>query len=392
MNKSILPSTQNSPYAPLAWVRKANTLIQMNHYISDYKNKSLSLMGNKLIAMAISKIPPNADPSKPIVASFPATEFWDMCGVFNDSGNNIRNLKKALMQLKVSATWVWDTDEKGNPALRTISWATNAGLKKEGNRGIIEIEFDPKINQSLLNLTAKFTAYPLQAVMQLASKYGFALYELLCSYEYKGNMLELTVEKLMELLDAEAYKDQPNKLAKKVLDIAIQDINSHATGLRVEYEMYKKDGKWYCLFMIERNIHFPFPKPPATLLEDIPIPAAPPKAKSKNDKILDELREKVHYEFHKAIFTDHEIEVMDMTLNVVRKVMTSSSEYQSIGGRSYRTDFTQDIFQKFNENTLLTVVSRFIAHEDSIEKNPESYLRTIIYREILAPSDETDPI
>ena len=88
--ETLIP--KNTPYASLAWVRKANTLIQMNRYISDFRNKSLSLMGQKLIAMAISKIPADADPNKPIVVSFPATEFWEMCGIKNDSGANIKNL------------------------------------------------------------------------------------------------------------------------------------------------------------------------------------------------------------------------------------------------------------------------------------------------------------
>lgn len=390
MKKSDLATPQNSPYASLTWVRKANTLIQMNYYISDHKNKSLSLMGNKLIAMAISKIPPDTDPAKPIVVSFPAAEFWEMCGVSSDSGNNVKNLKNALMQLKTSATWVWDTDENGNPALRTISWATNAALKKIGNRGMIEIEFDPKINHSLLNLSEKFTAYPLQAVMQLESKYGFALYELLCSYAYMGNMLELPEERMLELMDAEAYKGQPNKLKQKVFDVAVRDINSHQTGMKADYELIKgKAGGRICVFMSERTICFPAPKQPAALLEDIPLPAPPPKPQKKNDILLIELQEKVSYEIHKAFFSDHETEVMDMVLNTVRKVLTSKKKWFTIGRESYLAETVKDAFRQFNEKTMLQIVTRYIAHEDDV-KTPEGYLITSIYREIVTPSHDNE--
>ena len=292
------------------------------------------------------------------------------------------------MQLKTSATWVWTTDESGNIALSTISWATNASLKKVGNRGIIEIEFDPKINPSLLNLTGKFTAYPLHDVMRLRSKYGFSLYELICSYEYEGNILEVPEEKLIELFDAESYKDQPNKLSKRVLDIGVQDINENTLGLRVEYERIKKSATdKRCIFVSERKIDFPVPKQPVALLNEMPIPSPPPKPKKKSDLILMDLRQKVFYEVHKAIFSEHEIEIMDKILETVRKVLTSKKEYFSIAGKTVSASDVKETFQKFDENTMLAVIARFIAHEDDVEK-PEAYLRTSIYREIISPSYE----
>lgn len=112
--------------------------------------------------------------------------------------------------------------------------------------GIIELEISEKVRPYLIDLKSNFTSYRLQAALSLSSKYAKRIYQLASQWKDLGETKTYTLDEFKFMLhlkdpkgkEPEQY-EQVSSLRRKVLDLAVKQINQH-TDLKIGYELKKK--------------------------------------------------------------------------------------------------------------------------------------------------------
>lgn len=233
-------------------VVKANSLIQLNRYVDETEGTSLSLLEAKLLAMALSLLDTSIPTLQPV--RFTVAEFWKMCNSKVTGPRYYAMVGDALLKLRKRASWVEiQNPVTGKRKATTVSWVLKASLLEDGKT--VEIIFDPDLAPALLMLRGNYTTYMLQSVMGMQSKYGFALFEQLCSYEYLQKPMEWSLEELAQILDATKYLKDPADMKKRVINVAVNDINDKQSAIHVSYEMKKTGRKFtHVVFNMTRLI------------------------------------------------------------------------------------------------------------------------------------------
>jgi plasmid replication initiation protein len=115
-------------------------------------------------------------------------------------------------------------------------WISNVVyLEREGE---IRLQFSQVITHFLSQLKEQFTQYRLENIMQFQSTHSIRIYELLMQWKTKSKM-EVTLEWLKERLFLEDKYNKTYELKRKVLDVAIKEINKHS-DMTVSYEKVKR--------------------------------------------------------------------------------------------------------------------------------------------------------
>ena len=122
----------------------------------------------------------------------------------------------------------------------TVSWIDKAYIYKKS--GQVKIRLDEDLKPYLISLRDNYTQFPLSVILQMRSKYGIALYQLLKSYLFKSKVISFNIEDLKEILDCSSYNNFTN-FKKKVLEPALNDINSYS-DLIVSVS-YEKENRTY---------------------------------------------------------------------------------------------------------------------------------------------------
>ncbi|MCL2426823.1 MAG: replication initiation protein [Oscillospiraceae bacterium] len=220
-------------------VVKRNDLIQKSRH-------QLSLQEQKIILYMISKIQPGD--KKFTRQIFSIAEFCQICGLDSDNGGNYAYIKKALQSLRDRSVWV--TLEDGSET--TLAWVNKVTINKRS--GLIRLVLDEDMKPFLLDLKESFTQYELLNTLAMRSQYSVRLYELLKSYQYRQSIV-FDIDELRRLLFAERWK-RGNDLKRKVLDIAMREINS-LTDISVTYELIKSGRQFAKVsFTINRKSAF----------------------------------------------------------------------------------------------------------------------------------------
>lgn len=127
--------------------------------------------------------------------------------------------------------------ETGKRKLHRSRWVSEiAYIDGEAS---VQLIFAPAVVPLITRLEKHFTAYEIEQIGQLSSKYAVRLYELLLSWKSVGKVsfdLEDFRDKLG--LGTTEYKGMSD-FKKYVLDLAISQINEH-TDIKVSYEQRKK--------------------------------------------------------------------------------------------------------------------------------------------------------
>ena len=107
------------------------------------------------------------------------------------------------------------------------------------NGGFIEIKFTSKVVAFISELERRFTSYEISQVANLKNRYSIRLYESLIQYRATGK-LSISLKNLrlrLGVADDEYY--QMSMFKKRVLDLAVSQINEH-TDITAKYDQHKQ--------------------------------------------------------------------------------------------------------------------------------------------------------
>ena len=124
-----------------------------------------------------------------------------------------------------------------NNKLSKSNWVDTVAYVENG--GFIEIKFTSKVVAFISELERRFTSYEISQVANLKNRYSIRLYESLIQYRSTGK-LNISLNDLrlrLGLLENEYY--QMSMFKKRVLDLAVSQINEH-TDISVKYEQQKQ--------------------------------------------------------------------------------------------------------------------------------------------------------
>lgn len=353
----------------LRYVKKHNSLIQLNRYIDQYENSSLSLIEAKLIAYALSKLDTEAKELHPIEIDF--DEYWGLCGIKPDSKKHYMVLADAIMNLRNRATWVLKPHPMtGEPSAVPVSWLD--GKPMLFNRRAI-IKFDPDLTPALLRLKSNYTEYPLSSVMQLTSKYGFALYEFIASMEGVDQPMVLTLQRIAEICDACNYLNRPSDLKKRVILPALKDIAEHTPDYEVGYE-FLKTGRVTThvrLLPVRKEL------PPAGEEEK------PLTEEQRWEKTLTEVKEQVGYEsIYNKLFCEHEsakIRTLEMIVEEIAGVYAETQVRYTINGSRIPGSKVVERFKQLTNAHVLLIIDAISNNTTERIHNPIAYLRVVLF-------------
>lgn len=359
----------------LRYVHKANSLIQLNRYLDKNSKDSLSLIEAKLLAYALSELDFNDDLLQPV--SININMFWQMCGIAPSTKKYSKKyftlIIEAIEKLVNRRTWVLKTDlQTGKKEATMVAWLD--GKPKVLGNGTCVIRFDPDLKPALLQLKENYTKYPRNDVMPLQSKYGFALYELLCSMEGLKQPIVFTLQDLAERFDATNYLARPADFNRRVISVAVDDINKTSTSFSVSYSL-QKTGKQFShvAFTISRNV---------------------PQLTSRNDKVKDQIGD-VSYESDVKARIDYdrlleEIVKNDQidkefarnTLNLIVDIMSEILYYPKSRYRINQTSINaykiQEHYRELGYREIEFVINSLNETDNRI-RSPLSYIRSTLY-------------
>ena len=229
-------------------VTKGNQLIQNSRY-------NLSLQQQKLVAYTISKIKPNQESFEWLDIS--VQDFNALCGKTSNAGSNdyilfrdsIMGLSETffLEEIETDEDGNAKRDKNGNYIKKTtnVNWIDFELEERVNSKGEVvasrgKIKLNEKLNRHLIGLKGVYTSYSLQFILPMKSKFSIRLYEYIKSFSNYGNIIELDLEDLKDVMLSEndGVRD-PNKYKKysdfkrRVLEDAIEEIN-HYTDIKVE--------------------------------------------------------------------------------------------------------------------------------------------------------------
>lgn len=224
-------------------VVKDNRLIQN---VSRRKYE-LSVLEQKVLGFIISLIKPpqNAAEEPQYKYSFDVRLFCKVCGINYDSGKNYFNVKAALQKLSDNSFWIREGDDEV-----LLRWIESVRITKKS--GKVTIRFSDEIAPYLFDMQEKFTQYELYQTLALKGTYSIALYELLKSHSFKGNITIPMTDIRTYLCIADKYKDYRD-FKKRVIEPSVSEINKY-TDLNVKWEPYKQGRSYVAItFYIEKK-------------------------------------------------------------------------------------------------------------------------------------------
>lgn len=186
----------------------------------------LTLAEQRVLLSVIAKLDSTA--VIPVDAEFciDASEIRDIFGLH--ASQSYRDLQQAVKRLYDRTILIRDEDEE----FRWLSWK-----KYDKGNGRVFIQFSQKLIPYLSQLKGNFTKYKLETVREFKTEYGIRFFEILTQWQSKGER-EVSVEWLRDVLRLEDSYKSISDLKLKVIEPALQDINTHS-NLWVEYGQRK---------------------------------------------------------------------------------------------------------------------------------------------------------
>jgi plasmid replication initiation protein len=208
-------------------VVKSNRLIE-----ASYK---LTMVEQQLILFAICQArEQEVGLSKNSSVSIDALSFAQQ---FNLRTNDVyEQLKSAVTTLFERYITIHDIHPKsGKPRVIKTRWVNDVAYTV--GAGIVELSFAPRVVPFITRLDKSFTSYRLTRIAKLKSIYSVRIYELLVQYLSIGKR-KFELGELKEILGIPGEYSVINDFKKRVLDVAVEQINLH-TDLKISYSQQK---------------------------------------------------------------------------------------------------------------------------------------------------------
>ena len=210
------------------FVAMRNDLIQKSRY-------SLSLTEQRMLLLMISKITPYDEPNREYPFSY--TQFREVCNI-PKGGNTNRELKEALKELKTKPLVIPLTEDEEV----ITSWFNDARMNRK--TGEIMISFSKYLTPYLYELQQQmyYTQFTFGEAAAMKSTYGIRLLEYLKSIRTLRKKEPVSLYQLRTLLGCESKYPLWKDFRVRVLEPAINDVNTYS-DMAVEYEITRKQGK-----------------------------------------------------------------------------------------------------------------------------------------------------
>jgi plasmid replication initiation protein len=154
-----------------------------------------------------------------------------------DPNRNYKRVREALLDLRKKNVSVELRDGRH---LDTGLLLRSVGDEKNGS---VELWVDVLLFQFLADLSRGATMFQMKVAMSFSSIYAMKLYEYI-AMQRKFTYFEMTLETFRFTMNVEKMYSDTKDLKKRVLDIAIQQINdSEITDIKVKYVDLKKGKK-----------------------------------------------------------------------------------------------------------------------------------------------------
>ena len=163
-----------------------------------------------------------------------------------DKNNSYYIAKLKELKLKNAEYNILGKDQNDWDIEGIVSLVSDLKIKRhrKTDQVIITFEFANIIKRALIDPKGIYANINLVIIAGLKSKYAIILYELLKDYE-KVEIPEMTIEKFRKIFNVENKYTQMWDLKKRVLDIAVKELNENENiDFLVSYEL-KKEGKAY---------------------------------------------------------------------------------------------------------------------------------------------------
>jgi plasmid replication initiation protein len=201
----------------------------------------LSVGEQRIIKLLISMIERDDEDFK--AYQIPIKQFSDLLEIpRNDFYRQVKAItKKLISNILIFKENIDDDDEL------QVAWLTSAEYIKD--KGIVEVEFSPKLKPFLLQLKREFVKYELGNVIHIKNIYSIRIYELLKQYQKIGkrNFDIQTLRNTLGIKDNE-YK-QFCDFRRWVLKVAQQEL-AEKTDISFEWEEEKKNQKCVAITFI----------------------------------------------------------------------------------------------------------------------------------------------
>lgn len=235
--------------------KKANLVVKSNHLVeASYR---LDLIEQRIILAAIVEARESQKGLGEDHITLEASKFVELFRM--EPGSVYEQLKNALMSLFNRFVVVRDIDpETGHPRISRVRWISTASYIDGAGR--IQLRFATDMVPYITRLESEFTAYRLEKIGRMSSAHAVRLYELLVQYLAIGQR-EIEIEWLKEVLQVKNEYSRITDLKKRVIDVAVTQINEHS-DLLVDYDQ-RKTGRvvTHLLFRIKAK---PEQKPAAS--------------------------------------------------------------------------------------------------------------------------------
>jgi len=216
-------------------IRKANDLIEARY--------KLTLIQQRLILYLNAQV--KAWDKDFTEYSISVTDFCEFLDI--DPSNMYSQFTQISKEL-ISKTLTISKDNQ------TIITAWLSAAIYDADKGLIRLEFSPKLRDFLLDLNEKYTKYSFDDVKRLKSTYSYRIYELLKQY-YNRKIKErtLSVDELKEMFQIKDIYANYADFKRKVILVAQNELFEKA-DICFDFEEIKKSRKVIQIrFVIKRN-------------------------------------------------------------------------------------------------------------------------------------------
>ncbi len=230
-------------------LRKSRKVNMDNRLIIARYSRELSLLGQKLIRIAIASIDSVEDRDF-ILFETTTKDLRRFLGIPMDNiYRDIKNAAPRILETKIAI------QEIGTKEGDYEYW--NLFSKFIYKDGHITIKFSPDVKNLLLQLKSQFTSIKLENLLFLNHKYSIRVYELVCLklhgskvYADKHKEIEISVAELRRVTGTEDTYRQINHLLKRVIEPAVEDIETYA-ALHLDIQTGKRYGREIISYRID---------------------------------------------------------------------------------------------------------------------------------------------
>gem|GEM_PF-1034310 len=225
-------------------ISSSNLVVKGNDLIISRYN--LSLAEQRLILQVVSMINKDDEDFKDYYVK--VNDYIELLGI--KSPNCYLEIKKFAEELLKKPLYIPQNDGKD---FFVCNWFSS--LKYKSGSGVLICRFDPNLTPYLLQLKNRFTAYRLENVLKLKSKYSIRLYEVLKRYE---NIRETKIpidnfRKYLAIPKTYKYND----IRKQILQPSQEEFKKYTDIIFEYYEIKegrKVAGLKFVIYQNEKNI------------------------------------------------------------------------------------------------------------------------------------------